>query len=198
MTLARRPSPLRDASACACVDRAQPSALPWETWFCCACSALTTRLGPARRGASASQTAAWPVLPSPRHDCALLCPPGHHLHHVLGPHRHRWALVRAERTQPWVRYARAREPGLPADPSPGSDSPRCTSIGPRHTGRPTPPPVSQPGTGPAVGGKDQSVVLRKRGANCASSERGRANCHSLWPVKAVASHRCSLSVLHQL
>ncbi|EDL88264.1 ATPase, H+ transporting, V0 subunit E isoform 2, isoform CRA_b [Rattus norvegicus] len=38
---------------------------------------------------------------APSHDSPFLCPSCHHLHHILGPHRHRWALVRAQRTQPW-------------------------------------------------------------------------------------------------
>ena len=44
--------------------------------------------------------------PAPGHDGAFLRPPGRHLHHVLGPHRHRGALVRAQRTEPRVRIAR--------------------------------------------------------------------------------------------
>ena len=52
--------------------------------------------------------------PAPGHDGALLRPPGRHLHHVLGPHRHRRALVRAQRTQPRVRIARG--PAYPGTP----------------------------------------------------------------------------------
>lgn len=66
-----------------------------------------------------------PGRPASGHDGTLLRPPGHHLHHVLGPHRHRRALVRAERTQPRVRMACG--PGLPADPSPGSVR-RCSEL----------------------------------------------------------------------
>lgn len=52
---------------------------------------------------------------APSHDSPFLCPSCHHLHHILGPHRHRWALVRAQRTQPWVR--KANRPRFPADAS---------------------------------------------------------------------------------
>lgn len=52
---------------------------------------------------------------APSHDSSFLCPPCHHLHHILGPHRHRWALVRAQRTQPRVR--KASRPRFPEDTS---------------------------------------------------------------------------------
>lgn len=76
-----------------------------------------------RSGAAAPR----PGHPASGHDGALLRPPGSHLHHVLGPHRHRRALVRAQRTQPRVRMARG--PGLPVDPSPaGPTAPRRRAL----------------------------------------------------------------------
>lgn len=83
--------------------------------------------GDLRSGAPAVQPCTRPGCPAPGHDGALLRPPGHHLHHVLGPHRHRRALVRAERTEPRVRMARG--PGRPADPSPAAAG--AASTGPR-------------------------------------------------------------------
>ncbi|CAO2603546.1 hypothetical protein LEMLEM_LOCUS11696 [Lemmus lemmus] len=51
-------------------------------------------------GESAVRPSIPPEHRASSHDSTLLCPPSHHLYHVLGPHRHRWALVRAQRTQP--------------------------------------------------------------------------------------------------
>lgn len=88
------PGPSRLGSRCAC---AQPSA------GTCTCleSAVRSDTPPEHR--------------APSHDSPFLCPPCHHLHHILGPHRHRWALVRAQRTQPRVR--KASRPPFPADAS---------------------------------------------------------------------------------
>lgn len=125
----------------------------WAARSRCACSVPTARPAPRAAEHLRLGPAARPGHRAPGHDGALLRPPGHHLHHVLGPHRHRRALVRAERTQPRVRDARG--PGLPAAPPL-----RCRERWPEARLAPPPPPRFalrrlQPGTRQVVGAKGQ-------------------------------------------
>uniref|UniRef100_A0A9L0JC47 V-type proton ATPase subunit e 2 n=1 Tax=Equus asinus TaxID=9793 RepID=A0A9L0JC47_EQUAS len=105
----------------------------WAARSRCACSVPTARPAPRAAEHLRLGPAARPGHRAPGHDGALLRPPGHHLHHVLGPHRHRRALVRAERTQPRVRDARG--PGHPAAPPL-----RCRERWPEARPAPPPPP----------------------------------------------------------
>lgn len=174
----------------ACADRPWPSALPRAARSCCACSVRTAGPRPARRRTSVGRRAPLPGYPAPRHDGALLRAPGHHLYHVLGPHRHRRALVRAEGTQPRVRDTRAA--GLPADTAPGGGGggggARCTSAGPRPTPRGSAPGRVPPGSRRPVGGRGPGEGRRSRlqkGGEPAVAGEGAGSPPSA--VKAVAS-----------
>ncbi|VTJ83751.1 Hypothetical predicted protein [Marmota monax] len=65
------------------------------------CSQLPATRCPDQRSVCLVSPASISAWASRAHyDDALLCPPNHHLHHILGSHRPRRTLVRAEGTQP--------------------------------------------------------------------------------------------------